>query len=73
MSSWSGWMVATMSRIGPLRGRSISSRRKFPGPSSGRAVSHSARTSSSYPVSSPPAKPNRRRRVRPCGSAALAW
>ena len=24
MSSWSGWMVATMSRIGPLRGRSIS-------------------------------------------------
>ncbi len=26
MSSCSGWMVATMSRIGPLRGRSISSR-----------------------------------------------
>ena len=26
MSSWSGWMVATMSRIGPLRGRSISAR-----------------------------------------------
>jgi hypothetical protein len=25
MSSWSGWMVATMSRIGPDRGRSISS------------------------------------------------
>jgi hypothetical protein len=25
MSSCSGWMVATMSRIGPLRGRSISS------------------------------------------------
>ncbi len=27
MSSWSGWMVATMSRIGPDRGRSISSMR----------------------------------------------
>ena len=25
MSSWSGWIVATMSRIGPDRGRSISS------------------------------------------------
>ena len=25
MSSWSGWMVATMSRMGPDRGRSISS------------------------------------------------
>jgi hypothetical protein len=24
MSSWSGWMVATMSRIGPDLGRSIS-------------------------------------------------
>ncbi len=27
MSSWSGWMVATMSRMGPDRGRSISSMR----------------------------------------------
>jgi hypothetical protein len=31
MSSWSGWMVATMSRIGPDRGRSISSIKIFEG------------------------------------------
>jgi len=32
MSSWSGWMVATMSRMGPDRGRSISSIRIRLGP-----------------------------------------
>jgi hypothetical protein len=39
MSSWSGWMVATMSRIGPDLGRSISSirMRLVDGTGSGRS------------------------------------
>jgi len=57
-----------MSRMGPLRGRSISSSSKWLGCSSAEPSS-----SSSKLVSSPAEKPNRRRRTRPCGSAALAW
>src|SRR3954469_2860213 len=40
MSSCSGWIVATMSRIGPLRGRSISARSsgRTPLPSTAREL-----------------------------------
>ncbi len=75
MSSWSGWMVETMSRIGPDRGRSISLSRIWltaavPGaPVLGAGP---VKSSSSNAVSSPPEKPNRRRCARPIGSAGLA-
>ncbi len=71
MSSWSGWMVETMSRIGPDRGRSISfSRIWLTAPAPGAAGP--VKSSSSNAVSSPPEKPNRRRCARPIGSAGLA-
>ena len=58
MLSCSGWMVATMSRIGPVRGRSISDSMMSEWPTS----SGSVRSSSSYAVSWPCEKPKRRRR-----------
>ena len=69
MTSCSGWIVATMSRIGPTRGRSISSSRIAeyvlrPAPA--------VRSSSSNAVSGPCWKPNRRRSSTPIGSVRLA-
>ena len=59
MTSCSGWMVATMSRIGPTRGRSISASRIALCSSSLGAGS--SRPSSSKAVIAPCWKPNRRR------------
>ena len=66
--SCSGWMVATMSRIGPVRGRSISDSRMSEAASGWTRV----RSSSSYAVSLPWEKPNRRRRRTPIGSPGRA-
>ena len=68
MTSCSGWMVATMSRIGPTRGRSISASRIAECSSSSPA----ARSSSSNAVSRPCWKPYRRRSPTPIGSVRLA-
>ena len=69
--SCSGWMVATMSRIGPVRGRSISdSRISDSSPDTPPTV---VRSSSSYAVSCPWEKPNRRRDRTPIGSPGRAW
>lgn len=65
ISSCSGWMVATMSRMGPTRGRSIScwSSLLVAAVSAG-----SERCSSSYAVRSPPVYPKRRRSPTSIGS-----
>ena len=70
MTSCSGWMVATMSRIGPTRGRSISASRiaEYSSPRSGSPLS----CSSSNAVRRPCWKPYRRRLATPIGSARLA-
>jgi hypothetical protein len=62
-------MVATMSRIGPTRGRSISPARIALRVS---ASVRSSRCSSSYAVISPRSKPNRRRSTTSIGSVRVA-
>ena len=69
ISSCSGWIVATMSRIGPTRGRSISRCRMALDCILSVA---SCRCSSSYAVSRPRSTPYRRRRRTPIGSVRLA-
>ena len=74
MSSCSGWMVATMSRIGPDAGpldlglEDLAVRRGRLGDVGDAAVS----ASSSYAVRRPCWKPNRRRSRNPIGSTLLA-
>ena len=77
MSSCSGWMVATMSRIGPdartldLGLEDLAVHRGSA--SSGAVVSAGpVSVSSSYAVTTPCWKPNRRRSRRPIGSVRLA-
>lgn len=69
ITSCSGWIVATMSRIGPERGRSISASRMLLCCS---AAALEVRSSSSNAVISPCVKPNRRRMPTPIGSVLLA-
>jgi hypothetical protein len=72
MSSCSGWIVATMSRIGPVLGRSISASRIALCSSTGVVASSSPSRSSSYAVTVPWWKPNRRRSRTPIAVVLLA-